>query len=124
MARWAKATERRLAWFKEHGPCAICGIWDNLELDHIDPKTKAVESNTLIWQSSDEGFREQELAKCQPLCHECHKQKTADQRAALVQHGTIHMYNSPRYKCRCRDCVIAFAKYQREYRRGRRIRTD
>ena len=31
---------RRKAWFDLNGPCIKCGSWDDLELDHINPKDK------------------------------------------------------------------------------------
>ena len=69
-ARWVR--NRRLTWLKEHGPCVQCGSWDDLELDHKDPTQKVTHN---VWSWSQER-RDQELAKCQVLCEECHKQKT------------------------------------------------
>lgn len=125
MPRHYMATARREAWIKEHGPCAVCGTWDNLQVDHIDPRTKAVSTTSVVWGWSDEARRETELSKCQVLCDSCHKDKTAAQKAMVVSHGTYTMYNNPRYKCRCDLCVEAFRIYQHNYRvLGRRLRTD
>lgn len=63
---------RRLAWLESCGPCRHCGSTKNIELDHIDPDQKISHA---IWSWS-ESRRLEELAKCQPLCHECHKKKT------------------------------------------------
>lgn len=63
---------RRKKWFEENGPCHQCGSWENLELDHIDRTTKV---HHVIWTWSEQR-REDELKKCQPLCHDCHKKKS------------------------------------------------
>jgi 5-methylcytosine-specific restriction endonuclease McrA len=61
--------------------CVICGITDPrvLEFDHIDPKKKSFSiaqglSSTLNW-----GTILNEISKCQILCANCHKIKTAKQ---------------------------------------------
>jgi ribosome-binding protein aMBF1 (putative translation factor) len=53
--------------------CAQCKRTDRLELDHVDPSTKI---HHVVWSWSEER-RSKELAKCQVLCHDCHKRKTA-----------------------------------------------
>jgi 5-methylcytosine-specific restriction endonuclease McrA len=40
--------ERRAVWLKEHGPCAKCGSWEKLEVDHVDP-TKKVDHKVWTW---------------------------------------------------------------------------
>lgn len=67
---WLK--RRRLEWLKANGPCRSCGAPDNLEVDHVDPATK---TSHRIW-SLTKAKRELELAKCQPLCRSCHREKT------------------------------------------------
>jgi 5-methylcytosine-specific restriction endonuclease McrA len=63
---------RRTLWFADKS-CVECGSEDRLELDHIDPVEKITHR---VWQLGD--FRRNaELAKCQPLCHKCHKKKSA-----------------------------------------------
>jgi len=64
----------RREWLEAHGPCK-CGSWIDLQVDHIDPAKKV---SHRIWSWSKER-REAELAKCQPLCLECHKAKTRSQ---------------------------------------------
>ena len=66
--------ERRAAWFAANGPCQQCGSWENLEVDHVDPTIK-VSQNVWTW---GEERRAAELAKCQVLCHGCHRTKTND----------------------------------------------
>ncbi len=94
--------QRRVDWFAANGPCRYCGSWDRLELDHIDPATKV---HHAIWTWRAER-RETELAKCQPLCHDCHKRKSIEAGRSL-EHGAIGMYE---HGCRCDLC----RKYQRD----------
>jgi len=63
---------RRQEWLKANSPCKVCGSWDNLEVDHIDPATKVHHS---VWSWSAKR-RIAELAKCQTLCEKCHLQKS------------------------------------------------
>ena len=93
--------KRREAWFEHNGPCIACGSPNNLELDHKDPKTK---SDHKIWSWSKKR-REEELAKCQVLCIECHRLKTRWQRASKIAQGKTTMYT--RYGCRCYYCQAA-----------------
>ena len=74
LAHWSKETRerRRSEWFAANGPCACCGSWDDLELDHVDPATKV---HHAVWTWGDRR-REAELAKCQALCHGCHLAKS------------------------------------------------
>lgn len=63
---------RRAEWFAANGPCARCGSWDDLRLDHVDPRQK-VEHKVWSWSTTR---RDAELAKCQVLCFPCHVVKT------------------------------------------------
>ena len=104
---------RREKWFKENGPCKNCGSWENLELDHIDPAQKVSHK---IWSWSDKR-RLEELAKCQVLCYDCHKEKTRKDWANKVRtrkevHGTRSNYNRG---CRCSPCKDANSTYYKEY---------
>lgn len=101
---------RRDAWFKEHGPCP-CGSTERLEVDHVDP-TKKVSHR--IWNWSD-AKRLPELAKCQPLCHDCHLKKTKAQRYTPPDHGTHSRYNH--HGCRCAPCRAAHAATNALYRK-------
>jgi hypothetical protein len=64
---------RRRDWFDKNGPCIKCHSWENLEIDHIDPKLK---TSHRIWSWSEKR-RDRELAKCQVLCKVCHAEKSA-----------------------------------------------
>ena len=41
---------RREEWFAKNGPCVDCGSWENLELDHENPKTKISHA---VWSWSE-----------------------------------------------------------------------
>lgn len=57
--------------------CVKCQSPYELELDHINPATKV---HHCIWSWS-KPRREAELAKCQPLCHDCHVTKSIKDRS-------------------------------------------
>ncbi len=76
---WMK--KHRQEWFDINGPCVKCGSRKRLELDHVDPKTK--ESHK-IWSWSEER-RNKELKKCQVLCYDCHKKKTAKENSTRLK---------------------------------------
>lgn len=63
---------RRANFFADKA-CVRCGSAEQLELDHIDPEQKV---SHRIWSWSQER-RDAEIAKCQVLCAECHKAKSA-----------------------------------------------
>jgi 5-methylcytosine-specific restriction endonuclease McrA len=96
---------RRIQYFEDK-ICAKCGSKVDLELDHIDPSTKISHS---IWSWSEER-RDSELKKCQVLCYNCHKEKTAIDLSKMFlitdpnrwKHGTNNTYN--RHGCRCDLC--------------------
>lgn len=114
------------AWYRKRkqeaieqlgGECVQCGATENLEFDHIDPSTKTAVV-TVILRKNPKRLQE-ELSKCQLLCHDCHKRKSiaeAGKRPAKGTHGTL---SSRRY-CSCRRCVEAKSRYMREWKRNRR----
>lgn len=96
--------KRRAAWIEANGPCAQCGSFDKLEVDHINPEDK-VEHN--VWSWSEER-REAELAKCQVLCGWCHQEKSTRESQIRnarttkpLNHGTEWAYKRG---CRCGSC--------------------
>ena len=109
--QWIAA--RRKQWFDANGPCKFCGSSTRLELDHIEPSTKITHK---VW-SFAKVRRENELAKCQVLCHSCHKKKTiAATRTGQQTHGTTTGYF--KWRCRCMECKTFYsswrkARYQR-----------
>jgi len=105
-----RTKERRDLWFKENGPCKICGSWDRLELDHEDPRSKMTHR---IWGMCNIK-RNSELKKCRPLCYKCHKKKTVIENSSRTLHGTKHAYD--KYGCRCQLCSKAKSDSQRKQR--------
>lgn len=64
-----------LEYLKTH-PCQTCGETDPvvLEFDHVDKKTKGI--SQLLLNGKLEAIKK-EILKCQVLCANCHKRKTA-----------------------------------------------
>lgn len=103
--RWMAEAREKLG-----GCCAVCGTTENLEFDHIDP---AVKSFTLSSSRPSRSAWDAEVAKCQLLCYEHHKEKTAREMRVEV-HGTWGMYRNR--KCRCDVCRNFVNAYMREYK--------
>lgn len=95
------------------GRCAVCGTTENLEFDHIDPATKLFTIGS--FRPSRPAW-DVEVAKCQLLCYEHHKEKTAREKRVEV-HGTWGMYRNR--KCRCQECRDFVNAYMRERRRNK-----
>lgn len=89
---------------------AIRDSSEKLELDHIDPSTRVSHA---VW-SWAKNRREEELAKCQVLCHDCHVKKTNKETYKPRKHGTVTKYHKD--KCRCDLCKAAATKAKRDYR--------
>lgn len=99
------------------GKCCKCGSLENLEFDHIEPGSvsfRIVPGLRLSWARV-----EAELKKCQLLCHECHLEKTCEERHYNRGiHGIIGMYSN--HGCRCDECTRAWAEYYRNRRRNKK----
>lgn len=90
--------DRRNAAIKElGGVCIVCGSTDNLEIDHIDPKTKTM-SISKMWSCSKEKYMA-EIKLCQLLCYTHHRIKTSAERS--VEHGKGL---TGKKNCRCALC--------------------
>lgn len=75
-------TRRRIEWINNlGGVCVACGVDEDLEFDHIDPQTKEY-SIAKILSGGSEAKVAKEMAKCQLLCTEHHKEKTKADRLA------------------------------------------
>lgn len=61
------------------GKCVICGTTDNLEINHIDPQAKSFSLGKWDGKAADYWA---EVAKCNLLCHEHHKEETLRQQQA------------------------------------------
>lgn len=99
--------------FFQNAKCSKCDSKKHLELDHIDRTTKI---DHRIWGWSAKRIQE-EIKKCQILCHACHLQKSLTERGfAVKKHGW--RYNKG---CRCRICTnhhrIHANKYKLERKR-------
>ena len=93
---------RRTAYFREYikarkharraklvemlgGKCVRCGSTEDLELDHVDPSTKAFNVCADLTRAWDDLVAE--AMKCQLLCRDpCHIQKSLEDRPE-VAHG-------------------------------------
>jgi len=96
------------------GQCVMCGSKEDLEFDHIDPNTK---KNTIsnMWTSNKEVLQE-ELNKCQLLCHSCHLEKSHNEGDYVRnhkswEHGISGYIN---HKCRCEDCVNSYKIFRKK----------
>jgi len=108
-ALWMRA--RRRAWIEDQGgKCVKCESTERLEIDHINKEDKEAYISSL-WSRST-SVREKELAKCQVLCHNCHKEKSIAE-ATTATCGQIGMYNRG---CRCDLCRASNAARNRKYR--------
>ena len=102
------------------GKCVVCGTSEYLELDHIDPATKAMPVGEM-WSVSKDRYLA-EIQKCQLLCRGHHIRKTIAERGQLLakeNHGTPRSY----LYCKCDLCGAAQRRRMRDYRARRRERT-
>lgn len=99
------------------GRCVRCWSDEDLHFDHIDPATKCYDiGNILVYRKET---LDAELAKCQLLCGQCHRDKTIEKREyskSTPRHGSAYLYNE--FKCRCEECRA----WKREYDQGYRAR--
>jgi hypothetical protein len=98
------------------GRCVKCGAIEQLEFDHIDPKTKL---SHRFWSWKPERIQA-ELAKCQLLCRPCHIEKSAGEKRRPITHGTRSGY---RRGCRCHACTSGHNEKRRKAlgRTGKRL---
>ena len=133
--------ERMIAYLAVH-PCSDCGEPDPvvLDFDHLPEFEKrfeiarAVGASTRSWKSI-----EQEIAKCEVVCANCHRRRTAargDHRKHMLAEGrevpAIIVTVPPRRPvphgggakgrrgCDCHPCRERRAQYNREWRAARR----
>lgn len=99
------------------GCCSWCSSVKNLEIDHIIPAINEGYSSPggKMWSWAWARI-EQELAKCQLLCEDCHKKKTFEEQRGQ-EHGTAAGYCNR--KCRCVSCREYMKLYKRDYRARR-----
>lgn len=90
--------------------------FNQLEIDHIDPKTKTFTFGSKAVSISFKKFKK-ELKKCQLLCKHHHKLKSDQEftkynlsKIKRSKHGTLNRYL--KYRCRCIDCKTYFSLYK------------
>jgi len=99
------------------GACVVCNTKENLEFDHIDPKTKTF-TISRGYSFNNEKFW-LEVDKCQLLCRDHHilkgienkEFKGGHNKVTDYGHGTGYMHNND--KCRCTIC----REWGRQYRK-------
>lgn len=77
-----KRNIRKLLWdYKKKEHCAECGETDTvvLDFDHLDRTTKEDEICAMVKAGASWDKILKEIAKCQILCANCHRRKTAKQ---------------------------------------------
>jgi hypothetical protein len=87
---WSKRTIRpehqKLVWqYLKDNPCLRCGETDPvvLEFDHREPQFKYKDISKMIGHNSTEKLLE-EIAKCDVLCANCHRRRTAKQQGWAI----------------------------------------
>lgn len=106
------------------GRCVKCGSEGKLEFDHVVPRSKA--GGFTIGKkiaSVAESKLMEEIARCQLLCGECHREKTLadlNVKRAKGVHGSLTNYR--RYGCRCEPCRKAGNASNAKIRKARKQR--
>lgn len=95
------------------GKCAKCGTTENLEIDHIDRRTKSVNVTRFCSMSREKFLAE--LPLCQLLCEEHHREKTSAEQSVPHGGGLTGKKN-----CRCELCAPLKNAYSRELKRKKR----
>ena len=90
--------------------CAVCGISEDLQFDHIDPSTKSFNITGFLYHPDIMA----ELAKCQLLCkpHHLEKSKTEAPGRPPVEHGGG---KGGKKGCKCEPCREKRNAYYREW---------
>jgi hypothetical protein len=78
-----KRTRYLIEYFASH-PCVECGETDPvvLEFDHVDATTKSFDVGSALDRYTWERFAA-EMEKCDVVCANCHRRRTARRRGAL-----------------------------------------
>jgi 5-methylcytosine-specific restriction endonuclease McrA len=104
------------------GRCVRCGTCLNLEVDHIDWRTKLYSISSL-WSIKDKNVLNEELKKCQVLCGDCHSKKTridmSEMQIPSFTHGTIYAWM--KIQCPCDVCLLSKRVWYDNRNESRRI---
>lgn len=99
------------------GRCEKCGGAEGLEIDHIEPERKSFNIGPALSGWSESRVRT-ELAKCQVLCNDCHKEKSKLAYAMRTECVNGHSYENnlgidSRGNRYCKYCVyVANCKHR------------
>src|SRR5687768_15791278 len=85
------------------GKCVVCGTTENLEFDHIDPRTKTHPITRIMHQQK---LYEKEILLCQLLCNSCHKKKSAQELSEKLTKPIVHGTLSGHKKCGPVKCTL------------------
>ena len=72
---------KETVWRTLGNKCARCGCNHDLQLDHIDPRTKKFDITQKL--SSKLGPLWEEIHKCQLLCESCHREKNKEDQKVI-----------------------------------------
>ena len=101
--------KRRQQCLREHGPCALCGFWESLQLHHKHSSEKKLHKS---WSWAKDRL-EVELQKCIILYERCHTIYHAVEKRKPLAHGTLHAYET--HKCGCGPRRAAKAEYRKQW---------
>lgn len=80
--------------------CSKCGSYGDLELDHVNMEDKV---SHRIW-SWTESKRLEELKKCQVLCHDCHNEKSLEDKKLYCNRGHFYSVFGKTEDGKCAEC--------------------
>lgn len=103
----------RSEWIEKlGGRCAACGSKSSLEFDHIDASQKRYSIAKILSTHSKQKV-EEEMAKCQLLCTDCHMEKSLREDDILnVEHGGGL---SGKKNCPCDLCKAKKSEYMKDW---------
>lgn len=93
---YRQGIRNRVGEYKMSVGCECCGFKAThscqLDLDHIDPKTKTYQGAHKAYDAGWSWERvKRELSLCQVLCKNCHALRTYDEEHWLNEHTTVRM---------------------------------
>lgn len=102
------------------GKCVECGTEDDLEIDHIDPATKSFEPGKCL--NLKNPLHLAEIEKCQLLCREHHRVKTAVENTGIT-HGSTYAWSKAKCLCSvCQEAQRVWSDARNAARRGGTVR--